>query len=122
MPVNLRTLELRARAASLLCRLLHTAVQHVGNVIHVATRPACARWIAVNPKAASNAGISASFTPPAPAMQRRPSSATFSAASRAKIRLMAASAVASKRSLAFSFSLPSAASAARRASVAAHSA
>ena len=66
-------------------------------------------------KLVSNADISESLTPPAPHTQRRPSSATLSAASRAKTRLIAASAVASKRRLAFSFSFPSAKSAARRA-------
>ena len=39
--------------------------------------------------------------PPAPTIQRKPSSATLSAASRAKTRLTAASAVASKRSFRF---------------------
>ena len=47
---------------------------------------------------------------------------TLIAASRAKIRAKAASAVASKRAWAFSFSFPSAASAARRARLPAHSA
>ena len=70
-------------------------------------RPARDEWPAVA-SAASNAAISESLTPSPPHIQRRPSSATLSAASRAKTRLIAASAVASKRMLAFSLSLPSA--------------
>ena len=66
--------------------------------------PARDEWRAA-PNLFRTQSCSASLTPPAPTTQRKPSSATLSAASRAKIRLIAASAAASKRRLAFSLSL-----------------
>ena len=101
------------------------AVEHVGHVIHIRDQ---ARLRAVNRRQSERGfegrdlDVGGRRSAAAPITSACLRSATLSAASRAKMRLIAASAAASKRWLAFSFSCPPPCSAARRARLPAHSA